>query len=51
MKEGKKKGQEWFISKQSLDPGFGTPWDILWIFLGYGTFITLQNNHLDEKKI
>ena len=39
---------ESFLRKSSvctltdLNPGFGGPWDILWIFLGYGPFIMLQ---------
>ena len=28
-----------------LNPGFGGPWDMLWIFLGYGTFIMLQKKY------
>jgi hypothetical protein len=46
---------ESFLRKSSvftltdLNPGFDGPWDILWIFLGYGTFILLQKKSFGQK--
>jgi hypothetical protein len=34
-----------------LNPGFGGPWNMLRILLGYGTFIMLQGNRFAKKKI
>jgi hypothetical protein len=33
-----------------LNPGFGGPWDMLWTFIGYGTFIMVQNKSFGKKK-
>ena len=43
---------ESFLRKSSvctltyLNPGFGGPWDMLWIFLGYSTFIILTSKEV-----
>ena len=47
---------EAFLRKSSvctltdLNPGFGKPWDILWLFFGFGTSILLQKKTFCQKK-
>ena len=33
-----------------LNPGFGKPWDMLWLFFGFGTFIMLQKESFGQKQ-
>ena len=35
--------------KTDLNPGFGGPWNKLWIFFVYGTFIMPQKKSFGQK--
>ena len=47
---------EAFLRKSSvctltdLNPVFGKPWDMLWLFFGFGTFIMLQKKSFGQKQ-
>ena len=40
-----------FCTFSSINPGFGRPWDKLWIFFLIAIFIMLQKNVFGQKKI
>ena len=40
-----------FCTFSCINPGFGGPWDMLWIFFLIGIFIMLQKNTFGQKKI
>ena len=39
-----------FCTFSCINPGFGGPWGMLWIFFLNGTFIMLQKNTFGQKK-
>ena len=47
--------REFFFRKSTfctfswINPGFGGPWDMLWISFGYGTFIMLQKKSFGQN--